>query len=147
MAQHLIDNVSIGWSMLGTDLLDGAPAALRSEIVGGEHSPSSELTDLVSADGSPPERMTVTEKNAGGLDWGYVLHPHGIEVISLSGEDHGPVVAWTTDPHTRFSDSHVRWKPGQPIPATLPPRPAQPSAPPTPPPMVAASATRSVARH
>lgn len=28
MARHLIDDVTVGWDELGTDLLDGAPPAL-----------------------------------------------------------------------------------------------------------------------
>ncbi|MGW3659840.1 hypothetical protein ACWD6R_31180 [Streptomyces sp. NPDC005151] len=41
------------------------------------------LDNLITPDGSPPTRMSVTESTAAGQDlaWGYVLHPHGIEVI------------------------------------------------------------------
>jgi hypothetical protein len=146
MSQHLIDNVAVGWSALGTDLLDSAPDALRDELTDGQHFPSSTLKDVL-WDGSPAERITVTEKTTSGLDWGYVLHPHGIEIISLLEESHGPVVDWNTDPRARFSDSHVLWKPGRPIPATAPPLATQPSAPPTAPATHPVTATRSTARR
>ncbi|PIM71825.1 hypothetical protein CTU88_14225 [Streptomyces sp. JV178] len=146
MAQHLIDNVPVGWSCLGTDLLDGAPEALRTHLTGGRDFPSNELDDIVTADGSPPERQTVTEKTADGLDWGYVLHPHGIEVIPLPETKQGLIVDWNTDPRARFSDSYVLWKPGQPLPATLPPRATQPAATPAQP-AAAPAANRPAARR
>ncbi|MEU2874098.1 hypothetical protein ABZ769_33700 [Streptomyces olivoreticuli] len=70
MSQHLVANVAVGWSELGTDLLDGTPEALRNELTGGESHLSSELDNLITPDGSPPERMTVTEGATSGLDWG-----------------------------------------------------------------------------
>ncbi|MCD9193396.1 hypothetical protein [Streptomyces albireticuli] len=127
MAQHLIDNVAVGWSELGTDLLDGAPEPLRHALTGGDNYPSSELDDLITPDGSPPERMTVAETSASGLDWGYILRPHGIEVVHRY-ETRGPVVGWKTDPRARFSDNYALWTPDGPIPATAPPRTAQPPA-------------------
>ncbi|WP_337662884.1 hypothetical protein [Streptomyces cellulosae] len=56
MAQHLIDDVAVGWDELGTDLLDDAPLALVAALTGGEHWPSSSLDHLVTPDGSPPVR-------------------------------------------------------------------------------------------
>ncbi|MBC2878067.1 hypothetical protein K7I03_28510 [Streptomyces mobaraensis] len=139
MSQHLVDNVSVGWSELGTDLLDGAPEPLRQALAGSENHPSSQLDDLITPDGSPPRRMTVTEASTEGLDWGYILRPHGIEVIHQY-EDRGPVVGWKTDPRARFSDGYARWTPGGPVPATAPPRTTQPPAP-------AKSAATSIARN
>ncbi|MEK8146223.1 hypothetical protein NKH18_48305 [Streptomyces sp. M10(2022)] len=40
MARHLIDEVHIGWEELGTDLLDGAPDALRRSLTGAMSSPA-----------------------------------------------------------------------------------------------------------
>ncbi|MCC3779455.1 hypothetical protein K6I33_005102 [Streptomyces sp. UNOB3_S3] len=127
MSRHLIDNVPVGWSTLGTDLLDEAPEALRHALTGGESHPSSQLANLITPDGSLPRRMTVTEGSTSGLDWGYILRPHGIEVINRH-EDRGPVVGWKTDPRARFSDSYARWTPDGPVPATAPPRAVQPPA-------------------
>ena len=56
------------------------------------------------------------------LDWGYVLHPEGIEVISAPGIERGPVVTWSTDPRVRLRDTPGLWKPGRPIPASTPPQ-------------------------
>ncbi|WP_405734835.1 hypothetical protein OG607_41195 [Streptomyces sp. NBC_01537] len=47
----------------------------------------------------------------------------GIEVINPYDEDSGPIVAWNTDPRTRFSDSSALWASNKPVPATAP-RPA-----------------------
>ncbi|WP_405734888.1 hypothetical protein OG607_41340 [Streptomyces sp. NBC_01537] len=77
MTRHLVDDVPVGWSTLGTDLLDSAPEPLREELSGGEQYPSRALDDIVTAMGSSPPRMTVTDTSTSGLDWGYVLHPHG----------------------------------------------------------------------
>ncbi|MFF3460313.1 hypothetical protein ACFYXH_39725 [Streptomyces sp. NPDC002730] len=146
MARHLIDEVDYGWSGLGTDLLDGAPDDLRQELTGGTEFSRRKYSSVINSDGRPAERELITKANCGGLDWGYVLHPHGIEVISLSEEDRGPVVDWDTDPRARFSDSYMRWKPGQSVPATVPPRATQPDALPAQP--AAASTTkRSAARR
>jgi hypothetical protein len=68
-------------------------------------------------------RMRVTERSPRfGAEWGYVLHDHGIEVIALAEQERGPIVAWTTHPHTRFSDFPVLWVRDRPIPA----KPASP---------------------
>ncbi|MEU7646303.1 hypothetical protein [Streptomyces huasconensis] len=122
MSVHLIDQVSIAWDELGTDLLDGAPKALLKQLTGGERWPSREMDDIVTSDGSPPERVVITEADSSDLSWGYVLHPVGIEVISLYAADRGPIVDWNTDPRTRFSDHPYLWLPGQPVPATRLPR-------------------------
>ena len=56
------------------------------------------------------------------MNWGYVLHAQGIEVISAPGAARGPIVAWGTEPRARFRDTASLWKPDQPIPATTPPQ-------------------------
>ncbi|PKV84307.1 hypothetical protein [Streptomyces sp. TLI_146] len=132
MSAHLIDQVTIAWDELGTDLLDGAPTPLLKQLVGGERWPSCEMDDIITADGSPPEQEVITETNSDDLSWSYVLHPASIEVISLYAPDRGPIVDWNTDPRTRFSDHHSLWLPGQPVPATRPPRTAPPLAAPAP---------------
>ncbi|MCX5395632.1 hypothetical protein [Streptomyces sp. NBC_00102] len=111
MSQYLIDDVAVGWAELGTDLLDGAPPALVNTLTGGEHWPSRTLDHLVTPDGSPPVRMSVTDTTADeqGMQWGYVLHTEGIEVISLLHEDIGPVVSWSLDPRTPFNDHPAAW--------------------------------------
>ncbi|TDF43894.1 hypothetical protein E2C00_24495 [Streptomyces sp. WAC05374] len=111
MAQHLVDGVAVGWDELGTDLLDGAPPEILSSLTGGEQWASSTLDHLVTPDGSPPVRMTVTEKTAADLDvqWGYILRPHGIEVISVLHATAGPLVAWGTDPRAPFSNHPAHW--------------------------------------
>lgn len=65
MTRHLIDDVAVGWDELGTDLLDDAPPALVNALTGGEHWPSRTLDHLVTPDGSPPVRMSVTDTTAG----------------------------------------------------------------------------------
>ncbi|WP_405421499.1 hypothetical protein [Streptomyces erythrochromogenes] len=120
MARNLIDDVPVGWSTLGTDLLDKAPEPLVQALVGGESFPGRQMDDLITPDGSPPVRMTVRDGATDGLDWGYVLHDHGIEVISLNEELRGPVVGWMTDPMAHFSDHPALWPPADPAPARLP---------------------------
>ncbi|MFD4994651.1 hypothetical protein [Streptomyces buecherae] len=124
MSRHLIDDVTLGWEELGTDLLDGAPPALARALTAGEHWPSRQLDRLITADGSPPIRMTVTEETVEEQDlhWGYVLRQQGIEVISLLHPDNGPVVGWDTDPSTAFSDHPAAWPPPPPAPARQPSR-------------------------
>ncbi|MFE6028842.1 hypothetical protein [Streptomyces niveus] len=63
-------------------------------------------------------RLTVTEQTAADQDieWGYILRPRGIEVITVPHAEVGRVVAWDTDPRTRFSDHPGHW----PSPATVP---------------------------
>jgi hypothetical protein len=111
LSQHLVDGVAVGWAELGTDLLDGAPPEIVYALTGGETWPSRTLDHLVTPDGSPPVRMAVTELTAARLDmqWGYVLRPHGIEVISVSHAVSGPVVTWDTDPRSAFSDHPAYW--------------------------------------
>ncbi|MGC0328115.1 hypothetical protein RKD23_001105 [Streptomyces sp. SAI-170] len=55
--------------------------------------------------------MVVTKKTAADQDmqWGYILRPTGIEVISVVHADAGPLIAWDTDPHTPFSDHPGHW--------------------------------------
>ncbi|MFF0201922.1 hypothetical protein [Streptomyces sp. NPDC005017] len=146
MCRHLIDGAPEGWSQLGTDLLDGAPEPLRAELVGSDEHPSKQLDDVhvITGGAAEPEPWTVTEKSDRGLDWGYVLHPYGIEVIPLHAEARGPVVAWDTDPRARFSNGTYRWRPGKPVPATLPPRAAALSTPTATPAPVSAATPRTV---
>ncbi|MYT96610.1 MULTISPECIES: hypothetical protein [unclassified Streptomyces] len=143
MSVHLIDQVAIAWDELGTDLLDGAPKLLVRKLTGGGRWPSREMENLVTSDGSPPEREVITEANSSSLSWGYVLRPEGIEVISLYAADRGPIVDWNTDPRTRFSDNRYLWLPGHPVPATQPPRPRRaPAVAPKPVPAAAKPAIR-----
>ncbi|WP_435124585.1 hypothetical protein [Actinacidiphila sp. bgisy144] len=121
MVGHLID-VPVGWDELGTDLLDGVPADLRRALVGDQHVPSTPLDDIRTMDGKPAQRMLVTHDPAthSGAEWGYVLRDIGIEVIPTGhGATNGPIVAWTTSPLTRFSDTPHRWQrdPVSPAPA------------------------------
>ncbi|WP_168724058.1 hypothetical protein [Streptomyces sp. A1499] len=111
MCRHLIDAIAVGWAELGTDLLDGVPPTLVVALTGGEHWPSRTLDHLITPDGSPSVRMTVTDTTVGdlGTPWGYVLHPRGIEVISTAHAGTGPLVTWDTDPSTPFSDHPAHW--------------------------------------
>ena len=123
LTEYLIDRVPIGWSSLGADLLAGVPASLRAELTSPRTLPGRQYDEARTPD-APPVR--VTDAVTGGLDWGYVLHPHlGIEVIPLRREKTGPVVPWNTDPRTRFSDHPYLWLPKHPVPGTQPPRPKQ----------------------
>ncbi|WP_234332302.1 hypothetical protein [Streptomyces sp. NRRL F-5650] len=125
LTEYLIDRVPIGWSSLGADLLAGVPASLRAELTSPRMLPGRQYDEARTPD-APPVR--VTDAVAGGLDWGYVLHPHlGIEVIPLRREKTGPVVPWDTDPRTRFSDHQVLWASDRPVPATRPPNAMPPS--------------------
>ncbi|MGQ4435337.1 hypothetical protein ACN6K3_008461 [Streptomyces sp. SAS_260] len=120
MRRALIDDVAVGWDELGTDLLDDAPPPLVAALTGGENWPSRTLDHLITPDGSPPVRMTVTEETADEQDmqWGYVLRQEGIEVISLLHEDIGPLVHWATNPRTVFSDHPAHWSSSAPAPAS-----------------------------
>ncbi|MEV5843646.1 hypothetical protein AB0M32_16960 [Streptomyces sp. NPDC051985] len=70
MARHLIDSVSLGWDTLGTDLLDGAPPSLVTELADGMQFPSRALDNfLITPDGSPPTRDTFTPQSAAGQDF------------------------------------------------------------------------------
>nr|WP_079083888.1 hypothetical protein [Streptomyces longwoodensis] len=111
MCRHLIDDVAVGWDELGADLLDNAPPALVAALTGGEQCPSRTLDHLITPDGSLLVRMSVTDETADKQDmqWGYVLHKEGVEVISLLNEDIGPVVSWDTDPRTVFNDHPAAW--------------------------------------
>ncbi|MGW2546809.1 hypothetical protein ACWC5I_39565 [Kitasatospora sp. NPDC001574] len=103
MGRHLVESVEAGWSFLGTDLLDGAPDDLRAEVIGPRRDPSREL--------SGPGRYVVNGRDTRGLQWVYVLRPHGVEVIGLEEHRSGPVVPWDTDPCSRFGDSPRLWSP------------------------------------
>jgi hypothetical protein len=118
MSRHLIDDVAVGWDELGTDLLAGAPPSLVAALTGGEQWPSRNLDHLITPDGSPPVRMSVTDETADEQDmqWGYILHKEGIEVISLLHEDIGPVVDWAIDPRTAFNDHPAAWSSLDPAP-------------------------------
>ncbi|MFE7272456.1 hypothetical protein [Streptomyces sp. NPDC057623] len=120
MARHLIDDVEHGWDELGTDLLDGAPTALRRSLTGGDEYPSRQMTNVINADGSPAERELITQDGTGELEWAYVLHPHGIEVIALQAYDRGPVVAWDTDPCSQVTANPSAWHPGTLAPIVAP---------------------------
>ncbi|MCY0928216.1 hypothetical protein OTB20_18845 [Streptomyces sp. H27-H1] len=116
LAAHLIDSPAVGWNSLGDDLLDGTPEDIRQNLVGQHGSrPSSAIDDMFTPDGSPAERMTCDESASGQgwLEWAYVLHPHGIEVLPLSESDSGSVVAWDQDPTTPYSDAVRAWLPGR----------------------------------
>ncbi|MEU5898678.1 hypothetical protein [Streptomyces venezuelae] len=112
MARHLIDDVEHGWDELGTDLLDGAPKALRRSLTGGDEWPSRQITDVIviGADDTA-ERLLVTQDGTDELEWAYVLHPHGVEVIALQAYDRGPVVLWDTDPRSRINANPGAWPP------------------------------------
>ncbi|GAU70744.1 hypothetical protein SSP35_22_00470 [Streptomyces sp. NBRC 110611] len=127
MARYLIDDAPEGWSYLGTELLVGAPDVLRDRLARGRDDPGRRYPPR--APGSP---LLYTERTASRLDWGYVLQPHGIEVISQPGTERGPVVDWNTEPRVRLSDTRSMWKAGQPIPATTPPRATEPTLTPAP---------------
>ncbi|GAU70745.1 hypothetical protein SSP35_22_00480 [Streptomyces sp. NBRC 110611] len=123
MARYLVDEVHHGWEELGTDLLDGAPAALRTSLTGGMEFPSRQFTNVLNADGTPAERELITPDGTNGLDWAYVLHSHGIEVIALQEYDRGPVVPWHTDPRSLIHADPSVWRPDFRAPV-LPPRTA-----------------------
>ncbi|MCZ4102351.1 hypothetical protein [Streptomyces sp. H39-C1] len=133
MSHHLIDTVAIGWDELGTDLLDGAPLSLIAGLTGGAQWPSRALAHVITPDGSPPVRMTVTDDTADaqGMQWGYVLHEQGIEVISLYHQDLGPIVKWSTDPRTLFSDDRELWFCDEPAPIIRSVQNTPPLGPPT----------------
>lgn len=147
MARHLVDDVAVAWNELGTGLLDGAPPEIVIALTGGERWPSSTLDHLVTPDGSPPVRMTVTEKTAADQDlqWGYILRPHGIEVISVAHAASGPVVSWDTDPRTPFSNHPAGWPAPANAPVTTTARPSRTA--PAPAPAKAAVKPRTAARR
>ncbi|MFF5438853.1 hypothetical protein [Streptomyces achromogenes] len=129
MTRHLVDDVAVGWEELGTDLLDGAQPYIVEELTRGERWASRTMDHLITLDGSPPTRMTVTEKDAAeqDLEWGYVLRPEGIEVISVPYADTGPVVGWDTYPLALFSDNPGYWLVPAQAPSATPARVAGPA--------------------
>ncbi|MFJ8676323.1 hypothetical protein [Streptomyces sp. NPDC093589] len=134
MTRHLVDDVTVGWEELGSDLLDEAPPEIVAALTGGDRWTSRTLDDLITPDGSPPVRMTVTEPTAADQDlaWGYVLRPQGIEVVPVQYAASGPVVRWDADPRTDFHNP-AAWPTAAPSVAAGPPSkapaPAAPSAP------------------
>ncbi|WTB59919.1 hypothetical protein OIC43_09465 [Streptomyces sp. NBC_00825] len=106
MTQHLVDDVAVGWEELGSDLLDGALPETVTALTWGDRWPSRTMDTLMTLDGSPPTRMTVTETTAADQDmaWGYVLRPQGLEVIPVQYAPSGTVFNWDSDPCTDFSD-------------------------------------------
>ncbi|GAA2267315.1 hypothetical protein GCM10010430_60640 [Kitasatospora cystarginea] len=50
-----------------------------------------------------------------------MLHPHGVEVIGLYEHERGPLVPWTTDPASRFSDHAHLWARDRGLPLQAPP--------------------------
>jgi hypothetical protein len=80
------------------------------------------MGNVFTTDGNPARRMTVDESNAfdSDLQWAYVLHPHGIEVIALTHACNGPVVGWDCDPLISFSDEPWYWGPGGRVPVAGP---------------------------
>ncbi len=131
MTRHLVDDVAIGWEELGSDLLDGAPPRIVAALTGGDAWPSRTLDNLMTLDGSPPTRMTVTESTVANMDveWGYVLRPSGVEVFPTNYAVAGPVVNWDADPLTDFGNP-ASWPTVTPArsraPSTASPLPARP---------------------
>jgi hypothetical protein len=80
------------------------------------------MDSVVTTDGGPAQRLTVDESSASDSDlqWAYVLHPDGIEVIACSHARNGPVVAWDCDPLISFNDDPWSWCPGGRIPVAGP---------------------------
>ncbi|MEV4943604.1 hypothetical protein [Streptomyces zaomyceticus] len=124
LRRHLVD-APHDWSGLGMDLLEGAPEHVLNQIdPHAERFPSRPLDDIVTLSGEPAEPITITQANAGGLEWGYVLHDHGIEVIALTWDDRGgPIVSWDRSPLARFQGTPSLWGRDQPVPV----RPARPA--------------------
>ncbi|WUH90363.1 hypothetical protein OG900_09780 [Streptomyces sp. NBC_00433] len=122
LSRYLIDIDAVGWDDLGDDLLDGAPADLRAVLSADQLGPGRLMANVFTADGRPPRRMVVDESTArdSDLQWAYVLHPLGIEVVSLTVDSRGPVVGWTTDPLVSFSDEPHLWGRDLPIPLAAP---------------------------
>ncbi|MCX4758797.1 hypothetical protein [Kitasatospora purpeofusca] len=123
LARHLVDDVPVGWSALGTDLLDGAPDELRTAPGIGRW-PGRQYSSEPSAGGRVEPRAVITERTSERLTWAYVLHAHGVEVIGLGEHRRGPVVPWSTDPLGRFTDTPGAWRPDAPLPILSRPGPA-----------------------
>ncbi|MFC8708879.1 MULTISPECIES: hypothetical protein [unclassified Streptomyces] len=123
MIRHLVDDVAVGWEELGSDLLQGAPPALAEALTAGENWPSRTLNPPVTPGDTARERPAVTHETALHMDveWGYVLHPQGIEVINVLTDECGPVVDWDTDCLTTFDDAPDCWIPDRPAPTLAPP--------------------------
>ncbi|MGW6577631.1 hypothetical protein ACWGAN_36430 [Streptomyces sp. NPDC054945] len=125
LRRRLIDGPH-DWKQLGMDLLDGAPDNVRERLdPHGDRGPSAPFDNVFNVDGTPAKPIPVTDANADamGLEWGYVLHDHGIEVIALTWYDIGPIVPWDTDPLSRISGTPSLWDPTRPAPIQAPAAP------------------------
>lgn len=138
LQRHLVD-ATHDWKTLGLDLLDGAPDHITAPFARHGYYPSAAFDNVITTDGSPAGPSVITEDATGYLDWGYILHEHGIEVIALPWYDRGPIVGWDTSPLAPISDDPRLWAPGRPAPVqaprTPPPittSPPQPAATPAP---------------
>ncbi|WP_240678039.1 hypothetical protein [Streptomyces griseoviridis] len=78
---------------------------------------------MYNTDGTPAERELITQDGTEDLEWAYVLHESGIEVIGLLAYDRGPVVEWDTDPRSCIIADPGAWNPDSPAPV-VPPRTA-----------------------
>ncbi|WP_327386823.1 hypothetical protein [Streptomyces sp. NBC_01207] len=108
------------------DLLDRAPDNVLERLdPHGDLGPSAPFDNVFNVDGTPAKPIPVTDANADamGLEWGYVLHDHGIEVIALTWYDAGSIVPWDTDPLSRISGTPSLWDSNQPAPIQAPATP------------------------
>ncbi|MEU6312305.1 hypothetical protein [Streptomyces sp. NPDC047014] len=120
LRRHLLDG-SHDWKQLGKDLLDRVPDPVLHRLdPHGDNGPSARSDDVFHLDGTPAKPIPITDANAMGLEWGYVLHDHGIEVIALTYYDRGPIVSWDTDLLSRVSDTPSLWAPTRPAPVQAP---------------------------
>ncbi|MFD0373718.1 hypothetical protein [Streptomyces sp. NPDC127112] len=122
LRRHLIDGPH-DWRQLGVDLLDRAPDNVRERLdPHGDLGPSAPFDNVFNVDGTPAKSIPITDANADamGLEWGYVLHDHGIEVIALTWYDVGPIVPWDTDPLSRISGTPSLWESNRPAPIQAP---------------------------
>lgn len=82
----------------------------------------------------PTASDLITENSTShDLEWGYILHDQGIEVISLNWDDRGgPLVGWETSPLARIRSIPSLWGRDQPPPVQDPaPRVVLPNSPPS----------------
>ncbi|MEU9939081.1 hypothetical protein [Streptomyces lavendulae] len=137
MRQHLVD-APHDWKGLGMDLLQGAPDHVLDHFgPDGSRFASAYLDNVVNIDGTPAEPIPITEDNSEGLEWGYVLHDQGTEVIALTWYNRGPTVSWGTDPLARVSGTPSLWAPDRPAPVQSRPTPLKITKPAAPPPATA----------
>ncbi|KUH38570.1 MULTISPECIES: hypothetical protein [Streptomyces] len=121
LRRHLLD-APHDWQGLGVDLLEGAPDHVLKQLdPHAERFPSMPLTDVFTPSGEPAEPIPITERSTGGdLEWGYILHDQGIEVIALPWYDRGPLVSWSTSPLARIHSAPLLWAPDKPAPVQAP---------------------------